>query len=69
MMGKKSLAAIRADVVEEFAKSNTDAKTWFTERIRLLKKKSANPRDIETLNLLREALQAAEEEGALTRGL
>ena len=64
MIGKKKLAAIRADIAEEFAKSGLDAKTWFAERIRALEKKP-DSRELDTLRLLREALRA-EQEAAVT---
>jgi hypothetical protein len=67
MMGKKRLAAVREDIAKEFAKSGLDAKTWFTERIRSLEKeRKPDPREVETLNLLREALRAAEENTVAT---
>jgi hypothetical protein len=59
MIGKKTVSAIRADLLEECTKAGIDPAVWFDEQIRKLERgKSSSPQEIETLQLIRDGLQA-----------
>lgn len=59
MIGKKTVREIRADLLEECAKAGVDPAVWFDEQIRKLERGgSPDPREIETLELIRDGLLA-----------
>jgi hypothetical protein len=67
MIGKKTLSAIRADLLEQCAKEGIDAAVWFEKQIRNLESgKSPKPAEIETLKLIRDGLRV--ETGKPKRG-
>ena len=58
MIGKKTLSAIRTDLLKECAKTGIDPAVWFDEQIRKLESgKSCEPTEIETLKLIRDGLR------------
>jgi hypothetical protein len=62
MIGKKSLSAIRADLLEEWARAGIDPAVWFDKQIRKLESgKSPKPSEIETLKLIRDGLRMESE--------
>ncbi len=57
MMGNKKLAEIRQDVAAEAEKAGLDPQEWLEEQLRKLElKQKTDPRDMETLMLLRDAV-------------
>jgi hypothetical protein len=66
MIGKKTLRAIRADLLE-CARAGIDPAVWFDDQIRKLESgKSRKPAEIETLKLIRDGLRT--ENGKSKRG-
>jgi hypothetical protein len=62
MIGKNKLSEIQADVAAEFAKRGIDPKEWFASRVaKLHAKKQPNEREVEALNLLRNAIASTDE--------
>ena len=60
MMGNKTLKEIRAEVRAAYAKAGIDPESWLEQRLcRLQGKPAADPRELETLLLLRQALAEA----------
>ena len=58
MIGKNSLIAIRADLLEDCTKAKIDQGVWFDKQIRKLESgKSPKPEEIETLKLIRDGLR------------
>lgn len=60
MMGNKKLAEIREDVAAEAERTGLDPQEWLEEQLRKLElKQKSDPRDMETLMLLRDAVASA----------
>ena len=59
MIGKKTVRELRADLLEQCATAGLEPAEWFNEQIRKLEGgRSPDPREIETLELIRDGLQA-----------
>ena len=59
MIGKKTVAELRAELLEQCTKEGVNPAVWFDEQIRKLERGPApDPRDIETLELIRDGLLA-----------
>ena len=68
MIGQRNLKDIRAAVTEEFSEHGLDVNQWLAERIQKLQgKKKPNQRELETLNILRDALKAQDKPTSATK--
>lgn len=60
MMGKKKLGAVKAEIQEAFAQAGLEAEEWFQQQLRKLERTPrADPKEIQNLLLLRDALAKA----------
>jgi hypothetical protein len=65
MLGRTKLSTIRAELRKSLAMSDADLKTWFDRRLaELAHKPKVNNTEMETLELLRDALLHESKRGA-----
>lgn len=68
MIGKKKLSTIRAEIRARIASEDFDVEHWFGEQLRKLNgHPPADPQDLESLNLVRQALADAAKEAPKKR--